>query len=511
MFNLGKVVSKMESNVISVGQIYKNNYKPEKTAILFKDTKFTFVELDDKVRAFANFLKGKGVTKGDKVMLDEGNSPEFLFSYLGTVRNAAVIVPINPMLTLEELKYIASDSEAKYLIINEGVTQKEGYSKEALEQELGLTVFVLNEEMRAEIENAPREDYDMITDMKELSTLLYTSGTTGRPKAAMLTHYNLVANSWQSKVAFETTEDDIFMCVLPIFHVFAFTAAILVPLFVGGTVDIVESFQPKVVVNNLLHNKISVFLGVPAMYIVLTEEAKKSVKFPDLRLAISGGAALPVEVYHQAKETFDIPIAEGYGLTESSPVSIVNPPSGIQKPGSIGVTLPEVECIIADENDCEVPTGEIGEILMKGPNIMSGYYNRPEETAETLRNGWLHTGDIAKRDEDGYIYIVDRKKDIVNVAGLNIYPREIEEVLYKHPKIKDAAVVGVKDNLRGEAVTAYIVLKEGAEAYPREILRWLKTLLANFKIPRHLIIVESLPRNSSGKILKRMLRENTDF
>jgi long-chain acyl-CoA synthetase len=279
----------------------------------------------------------------------------------------------------------------------------------------------------------------------------------------------------------------------------------LLPLHVGATNVVVEAFHPKTVINSLIENEVTMFTGVPAMYNVIVEAAKDNISFPKLRLAASGGASLPLEVYHKTKKI--IPIVEGFGLTEASPATNFNPPSGIQKPGSVGPAFPEVEVMIVDENDKELPVGEVGELLIRGPNVMKGYYKRPEETAETLRNGWLHTGDLAKMDEDKYVYIVDRKKDMIIVAGLNVYPREVEEVLYQHPKIRDAAVIGEEDKLRGEAVVAYIVLKEGETALEVEILRWLKERLAVYKLPRRLIFENELPRTSSGKILKRMLRE----
>jgi long-chain acyl-CoA synthetase len=497
----------METNISTVGQIYKNQYQPDKTAIIFGDERISFIQLDDKVRAFANFLREKGVTKNDKVILNAGNCPEFIYVYLGTVRNAAVIVPVNPTFTPPELTYIAKDSDAKFLIIKEDILLKSGLTEETLSELLGLTVFTLNKKLMEEIMSSPRDDFDYVSDIHDISTFLYTSGTTGQPKAAMLTHFNLIANSWQCKIGLETVPEDIYMCVLPMFHVFACTAAVLMPLFTGCTVVIVESFQPKSVIGSLLGNNITVFLGVPAMYMLFIEAGKNNIFFPKLRLAISGGAALPVEVYHKAREIANLPVIEGYGLTESSPASAFNPPSGIQKPGSIGLALAEISAIIGGENDEELPIGEVGELLLRGPNVMQGYYKKPDETKETFKNGWLHTGDLAKMDEDRYIYIVDRKKDMIIVSGLNVYPREVEEALYQHPKIRDAAVIGEEDQSRGEAVVGYIVFKEGETARRREIIRWLKERLATYKIPRRLVIVDELPRNISGKIIKRMLKE----
>jgi long-chain acyl-CoA synthetase len=265
-----------------------------------------------------------------------------------------------------------------------------------------------------------------------------------------------------------------------------------------------------VVISDLIEKRVTAFLGVPAMYMVLINAGKNDVKFPELKVAVCGGSALPVEVYRQTKEVLGLPIIEGYGLTEFSPAALFNPRYGTHKAGSIGLPLVEVAYIIADENDVEVPVGEVGELLLQGPSMMAGYYNKPEETAEALRGGWLHTGDLAKRDEDGYVFIVDRKKDLIIVAGLNVYPREIEEVLYKYPKILDAAVIGVEDKLRGEAAVAYIVLKEGEEADSKEIMAFLKERLAVYKLPRRFEFVADLPRNSTGKIVKRVLKEQID-
>ena len=497
----------MESNISSIGQIYKNRYKPDKTAIIFGDERVSFAQLDDKVRAFANFLREKGVTRNDKVILNVGNCPNFIYTYLATVRNAAIIIPVNPAFTTPELTYIAKDSDAKFIVIKEEILQKLGHTENTFSDLLGLTVFSLNEKLMEEIMASPRDDFDYVTDIDDISTFLYTSGTTGHPKAAMLTHRNLITNAWQVKVAFEIVHEDIFMCVLPMFHVLSCTICVLLPLFVGATSVVIEVFHPKTVINSLIENEVSMFTGVPAMYGVLVEAAKNNISFPKLRLAASGGASLPLEVYYETKKI--IPIVEGFGLTEASPATNFNPPSGVQKPGSVGPAFPEVEVMIADENDNELPIGEVGELLIRGANVMKGYYKKPEETAKTLRNGWLHTGDLAKMDEDRYVYIVDRKKDMIIVSGLNVYPREIEEVLYQHPKIREAAVIGEADKLRGETVVAYVVLKENETTNSKEILQWLKERLAVYKIPRRIEIIDELPRTSSGKILKRMLREKS--
>ena len=500
----------MAKGFTSIGQIYKENYRADKPAIWFKDETITYGELDDHVIAYANFLKGVGVKQGDKVMLNMGNTPAFLYTYLGVVRNAAVIVPVNPMLTLPELTYIAKDSEAKFMVIAEAILGAAGLTAEAFGEALGVRVFVYNEAMAAEIAKAPREDFDYAENDETVSTFLYTSGTTGGPKAAMLMHKNLAGNAGQAQEFWYVDDRDTVMCVLPMFHVFAFTLCILLPLKAGCTICLIESFAPKTVIAELTEKKISIFMGVPTMLMVITDIMKKErLRFPNMRIAAYGGASTPLVLFNTLVE-LGLPPSEGFGLTEASPAVLLNP-AGKGRALACGQPISGVECRIVDENDNDLPVGEVGELLFRGPNMMKGYYNRPEETAEALRGGWMHTGDLAKRDEDDYYYIVDRKKDMIIVSGLNVYPREVEELLYKHPRIKDAAVIGVPDDLRGESACAYVVLTEPDTPenpfHHRELLRWMKESLAAYKLPRRIVVVDDLPRNSTGKVLKRMLKE----
>ena len=490
-----------------VGDIYKTSFSAEKTALNYKGSSITYGQLDKMVLSYACYLKKAGMKEGDKVVLSCLNSPEFIYSYFGTVRNGGIIVPINLLLTMEEIVYIVKDSEAKFMIMHPVILQKSKLTKKAIEKALGITLIVLDEEFNAQLPEASTKGFQDFTKENAVSTFLYTSGTTGKQKAAMLTHKNLVVNSEQCYIALQARPDDIYMCVLPMFHVFAFTACILMPLWSGATISILESFQPKEVIETLLKDEITIFMGVPSMYVVLLEAGKKNISFPKLRLAVSGGAALPVEIYRQGRKIMRLPIVEGYGLTEASPAVSFNPPDGVQKEGSIGLPIPDVECKIFNEDDNELPAGEVGELVVCGDNVMLGYYNQPDETLKTLRNGWLHTGDLAKKDEDGYIYIVDRKKDMVIVAGLNVYPREVEEVIYQHPKVKEAAVIGLADKLRGEYVKAFVVLKEGEECHSKELLRFMREKLAAYKLPRHIEFIDSLPKNSAGKIMKRILKE----
>jgi long-chain acyl-CoA synthetase len=501
---------KMELNVKSVGQMHRNRYEPERTALLFRDKAWTYSQFDDEVIAYANFFRELGLKPGERVILNAPNCPEFIFSYLGVVRNAAVIVPVNPMLTLRELSYTARDSGAKYMVIKDATLAQHDFTKRRLSDELGVKVIVIDDDFRRRTEESPREDFDLVDDPQTISTHLYTSGTTGVPKAAMLTHYNLTVNAMQTNTALDTDETDRFILVLPLFHVLAFTCSTLMPLGTGATIDLIESFRPKEFIEELIGRKITTFIGVPAMYVVLVNAGRQNVRFPDLQRVISGGAPLPIDTIDGMKESLGLEVVEGYGLTEASPACIFNPIHGVHKAGSVGVPLPLIECRIVNESGEEQPAGKPGELLIKGPNVMQGYYNRPGESAETIERGWLHTGDIAQTDEDGYFYIVDRIKDLIIVSGLNVYPREVEEALFEHPLVAEAAVIGEPDKLRGEVVVAYVALKEGEEIRHKELLRFLKSRISQYKLPRRINIVDALPRNSAGKVLKRMLKEGAE-
>ena len=490
-----------------VGSIYKNSYDADAVALRFKGKSVSYGELDKMVKSYAGYFKELGLRAGEKVILSCTNSPEFIYSYFGVVRNGGIIVPINLLLTMEEIAYLIKDSEAKLMIIHPIILQKAKITKDTIQNALGINVIVLDEELQKNISEIPTESFEDFSDKNAVSTFLYTSGTTGKQKAAMLTHKNLVFNSEQCRLGLKGVPEDNYMCVLPMFHVFAFTACVLMPLWSGATVTILESFQPKEVVESLLKDEITVFMGVPAMYVVLLEAGKNHISFPKLRLAVSGGAALPVEIFRQAKELLRLPIVEGYGLTEASPAVCFNPLDGVQKEGSIGLPLPYQECRIVDENGAELGNGQVGELALKGENIMLGYFKQEEETQKALVDGWLLTGDMAKKDEEGYIYIVDRKKDMVIVGGMNVYPREVEEVIYQYSKVKEAAVIGLEDKLRGEYVKAFVVLKEGENCTSKELLRYMKERLAIYKLPREIDFIPALPKNSTGKIMKRWLKE----
>lgn len=493
------------NNVLA--NIYKLKYDENKAAMIYKDETITYGMLDEKVEKYASFFDSNGVKKGDKVIIDSINCPEFVYSYLGLVKIGAIAIPVNVMLTLEELQYIADNSDSKYMLVHPVILKNLEVTKEKLGKALAVDVKVINDEFRANIEKEPRITKNIEVTKDDLCAFLYTSGTTGKQKAVMLTHHNQMINSKQLTQFVGLEGDDNTLCVLPMFHVFALTAIILATLQLGGTFTILESFQPKEVMNQLKNGNITMFMGVPAMYNVLLNMIKPEDEFPKLRRIICGAASMPEEVFKRATEIFCPDLIEGYGLTEATAALAFNPPDRERKLGSVGVTVEGIECKIVDDNGRDLPHGEVGNLVARGENIMQGYYNNPVETEKAIVDGWLYTGDLAKEDEDGYFYIVDRKKDVIIVSGLNVYPREVEEVIYTHPKVKEAAVIGAEDNLRGECVIAFVVLNEGEKCTSKEFLRFLKPHLASYKIPRNVNFVDELPKNGSGKILKRLLRE----
>lgn len=470
-------------------------------AVVGGQMRLTYSQLEEKVENLAATLQGLGIGRGERVALLMPNNPLFIVGYFAVNRAGGVVVPINFLFKGEEVRYILTNAGARTILTlspfkplvdqlgEAGVVQRALFldSGEQTEYRAGLNI----------------SSYPPVPE--DVAVFLYTSGTTGRPKGAMLTNRNLIANVESLLQCVYIDHQDIFICVLPMFHSFAWTVCVLIPLFVGGKVVVQDTFQPQAVVKNLLEEKVTIFCAVPAIFAALAQ-ATAGVKFPHLRLVISGGASLPLPVWEGFRRRFGIPLIEGYGLTEASPVVTLNPIEGIQKPGSIGLPIPRVEVRIVNEKGEDVALGEVGEIIVRGENVMKGYYNMPEATAEALRDGWLYTGDMAYRDEEGYIFIVDRKKDIIITGGLNVYPREVEEVLQSHPAVAEAAVVGEGDPLRGEVVKAFVRLKEGAEVNERELIRYCRERLANYKVPRKIRFVQEMPRNITGKVLKTALR-----
>ncbi len=492
---------------------------PKRTALIFGSKRISYRSLDRETDRIAAGLHALGIAKGERVAVMLDNCPEFVLSYFAILKAGAVVVPVNYMFKAEEARYILQDSGAVCFITSR--------ANLALAQELRLRLDSLKYIVSTNRAEGPVIDFTRINEPlyrtgepdpvapQDLAVLLYTSGTTGHPKGAMLTHDNLIANALDCMHAITVTPRDTFICILPLFHSFAATVCMNLPLIAGARIVLMKSVRPfKRVIRAIRRNRVTILVGVPSIYSVLRNlklprilsRAALIKFFNPLRLCISGAAALPAEVFRAFEKKFRVPLLEGYGLTEASPVVSLNPLAGERKAGSIGLTLsPNIEIRIAGEHGQELPVGETGELLVKGPNVMRGYYRRDEENASVIRDGWLFTGDMARRDADGYFFIAGRKKEMINVRGLNVYPREIEEVLYQHPKVKETAVIGLEDEHRGEIPKAYVVLKEGQKATEAEFVSFLRERLASYKVPRHVELRETLPKNTTGKILKRVL------
>lgn len=470
-------------------------------AIIFKDKMTTYSELCANIDKWAAVLQSKGVQKGDKVGLFSKNCDDFVIAYFAVIKAGGVVVPFNFQLAPKEIAYIVKDTKMKIMLTKENREISGALADTGIDWPLVQITF---DAMHTFIDVPELK----MVNLKETDccTIIYTSGTTGRPKGAMLSHKNLVVNTISTQKIIKCTDKDKIVTMLPMYHAFAWTTSVSAPLMGGALNVIVENFVPSEVVQLLIKHCVTLFIGVPAMLALLLKGVPPEV-MKNLRHVITGGAPLPRAVIDAFFDKFKVLPQEGYGLSEASPVCAVNP-TGKVKAGSIGVNLPDVELRIVDEQ-CKVVNkdGEVGELCVKGENIMLGYLNNLEETAKTIVNGWLHTGDMAYRDKDGYYFIVDRLKDLIISAGENIYPREIEEELMLHPDIAEASVVGVPDKLRGQCACAYIVLKPGSQMDKKAVRKYLLGRIATYKVPRECLFVDSLPKNNTGKILKKALKE----
>jgi long-chain acyl-CoA synthetase len=506
-----------------------------RACLLFQGRRITYGELGGLTDRYAYAMRRLGIRKGDRVAVWALNCPEFLIAYYGNAKLGAITVPINTMFTPEEAHYILSDSQARAIVahapyepalrqlwqrlpeLEHGViipSDEAARPAQAKPEEgEGAAAFLAWQELMTRGADAlayadgPALDFKQRPQPRDVAVFLYTSGTTGHPKGAMLSHRNLLWDAEACGRALALNHNDVCLCVLPMFHSFAELIFMVWSIAIGASVVILDRFVPARVLEAMHDHKVTLFCGVPSMFAMLLQVPREQRPVvPALKHCVAGGAALPAAVFHAFREEFGIPIIEGDGPTECSPVVSVNPPGGPYKVGSVGPPLPGVQVKIFDERDREVRTGEIGEIVVKAPSVMVGYHNQPEATAETLRGGWCHTGDMGRVDEDGYIYIVDRKKDMLICSGMNVYPREVEEVLYQHPAVAEAAVVGMPDELRGEVPVAFAVLREGKEAGEKELIAFCRERLARFKVPRKIEFREQLPKSATGKILKRDLR-----
>ncbi|MEH7378637.1 MULTISPECIES: long-chain-fatty-acid--CoA ligase [Bacillaceae] len=482
---------------------------PDHTAYTFLNQSTTYAELDKLVDCTASGLSAAGIRKGDRVALMLGNCPEFVIAYYGILRVGAVVVPINPVYTSGEISYILSNSQAKAVIAHSSLEATISPLREKLEN---LKMVIYTDSIESEwtwerLIHDPKENFENpFIGEDDLAVILYTSGTTGKPKGALLSHRNMASNAASMSQLAEFTEEDRIIAVLPMFHVFCIATCINIPIACGAAIVIVPKFSPTEVIHTIRKEKATIFAGVPTMFSFLLQVPGATAKdFSSIRACFSGGASIPVELLHRFEEKYKVHVLEGYGLSETAPVTAFNPLRGTRKPGSVGIDIPEVKNKVVDPDGMEVPRGEIGELIVKGPNVMMGYLGMPEATFSALKDGWFYTGDLARMDEEGYIYIVDRKKDMILVGGYNVYPREVEEVLYQHPAIVEAAVIGITDNEYGEIVKAFVVSNDESITID-DILHFCQDKLAKYKLPKQVEFMEELPKNSTGKILRRALR-----
>jgi long-chain acyl-CoA synthetase len=475
---------------------------PNSPAVRLGGTEVTYAELDERSARLATLLRAQGLEAGDRVGVMLPNVLEFPIAYYGVLRAGGIVVPMNVLLKRREIAFYLEDSGAKLLLAWHGFAEEarggaEDAGPELIEVEPQSFAAMLSE-------HEPTPDLAETAE-DDTAVILYTSGTTGKPKGAELTHLNLFRNAdISSRTTCEIEAGDIAFGGLPLFHSFGQTVGMNATLKVGACLALVPKFDPGEALEAIQRDGITHFYGVPTMYgALLHHPERESFDTSTLRTCITGGASMPVEVLRGFEEAFGAIVLEGYGLSETSPVSSSNHPDRERKPGSIGTPLEGVEMKVVDEDDNEVAQGEVGEIVIRGHNIMKGYWQRPDATAEAMRGGWFHSGDMAKVDEEGYFYIVDRKKDLIIRGGYNVYPREVEEVLYEHPKIREAAVLGVPHDEWGEEIGAAVVLHDGEQVDPEEVSAYVKERIAAYKYPRIVWFLDDLPKGPTGKILKR--------
>jgi long-chain acyl-CoA synthetase len=479
---------------------------PDLPAVRLGEFELTYAALEDASARLAGLLLEKGLEPGDRVGLMLPNVPQFPVAYYGILRAGGIVVPMNVLLKSREIAYYLEDSGARLLLAWSGFGEEARAGADEAGAELVEVEPAALAAMLAKVDPA-----EGIADTAEDDTavILYTSGTTGKPKGAELTHRNLTHNAEvTSRTTCMIAPGDVVLGSLPLFHSFGQTVAMNASLRVGACLTLVPKFDPVEALETMQRDRVTHFYGVPTMFgALLHHPGREEYDTSALRTCITGGASMPVEVLRGFEEAFGAIILEGYGLSETSPVSSSNHPGRERKPGSIGTPIEGVEMRVVDENDNPVAEGEVGEIVMRGENIMKGYWQQPDATAEAMRGGWFHSGDMARTDEDGYFYIVDRKKDLIIRGGYNVYPREVEEVLYEHPQIREAAVVGIPDEQWGEEIGAAVVLHEGEELSPEEISSYVKDRIAAYKYPRLVWFLDELPKGPTGKILKREIEK----
>jgi len=489
---------------LSANLLASKDRHPERVALRHDDLQLTFAELDAAAARVATLLERAGVDPGDRVGIMLPNTPAFVIAYFGIIYRGAVAVPMNPLLKAREIAYYLSNSGAKALFATPAFAEEATTAA----AEVGAQCWLVDDAGLAELtEDLPAAGAPVERADDDVAVILHTSGTTGKPKGAMLTHANLRRNADVSvRTLLKIGPDDVVMGCLPLFHVFGLTCGLNGSILAGATLTLIPRFDPRKALEVIERDAVTLFQGVPTMYSALLALADDTAAQAtrSLRACASGGASLPVQVLNDFEKAFGCIILEGYGLSESSPVASFNHPDRPRKAGSIGTPVEGVEMRVVDQNGAEVPQGEPGEIQIRGHNVMKGYWNLPEATEATITpEGWLATGDVGRIDEDGYFYIVDRTKDMIIRGGYNVYPREIEEVLYEHPAVAEAAVIGMPHDSLGEEVGAAVALKKNATVEPDELRDYVKARVAAYKYPRRIWLVDALPKGPTGKVLKR--------
>jgi long-chain acyl-CoA synthetase len=477
---------------------------PEAPALHVGDASFSYADLDDATARLAGLLRDRGLDPGDRVGIMLPNVPQFAIAYYGVLRAGGVVVPMNVMLKPREVEFYLADPQARLLLAwhEVGEAARSGAAQSDTE-----CLIVEPDAFRELLESAEPLPRAAERAPNDTAVILYTSGTTGQPKGAELTHRNLTANAEVSGQLFSLSSEDVILGALPLFHAFGQTCGLNAAVRAGASLALIPRFDPEVALATIERGGVTVFEGVPTMYAaLLNHPARERFDARRLRLCVSGGAAMPVELLRAFEAEFGCVILEGYGLSETSPVACFNHPDRERKPGSIGTPIEGVEMKLVDDQRLDAPPGEVGEIAIRGHNVMKGYWNRSDATADAIdTDGWFYSGDIARLDHDGYFFIVDRKKELIIRGGYNVYPREIEEVLYEHPAVREAAVIGIPDPQLGEEVAAAVALKPGASASAEGIREFARANVAAYKYPRRVWFVEELPKGPTGKILKRAI------
>ncbi|MCP2315113.1 long-chain acyl-CoA synthetase [Nocardia amikacinitolerans] len=491
---------------------------PHAPCLISRDRRLSYAEVDEESSRFARGLRANGLGAGDVLAVSLPNSAEFVIAYFGALKAGAIFMPLNPMLKAREVTHCLADSGARTILAHHDSVDEIRHATRSVD---GANLFVVD--AGAPIPFGARHYSDLlIADADEIeqpsddiahtaatdtAVLLYTSGTTGSPKGVPLNHFQLYMNCTVSAEAVGVRGDDVALAALPMFHVFGLSAMLNVAIRAGASLSVMERFDADAALAAMERDGVSIVLGVPTMYFALLAADASGRDLRRLRIACSGGASLPAEILTEFEKRFGVTVVEGYGLSETASSATANKP-GDRRFGSVGKPIWGVRLRIVDDRDRPLPAGpdHIGEILLAGHNVIDGYYRQPAATRAAFSDGWFRTGDLGYRDADGFVFIVDRKKDLVIRGGYNVYPREVEEVLYTHPAIAEAAVVGVPDERLGEEVHAVVALKIGGKAEPQEIIDFCKQRLAAYKYPRAVRIVDELPKGPSGKILKRELR-----